>query len=562
VKNQYLNDPELIHAHGFSIDQGKLTLLFIISATFVSAVPFLALACGILPQAVIIQEIFGTNFSTLPAMWYGGYGVQVGHAYLVAFTYIPSALAHILFAAAGAFTQQLAFAVLVYLFYGSVLFVVLARAARAGIGWIGFAGLLTIALSSTMLERTSYFGLMITYHKGTELLFVVLAAVTMCWIRDQLALTRQTAVLLGALAAAFVGVKVSYLLLAGPPLLAMAASGPSEGRRERIAVFAIASISGLALIFAACALFVPQQIVALLRYVLASYTSGALVQASPFMKDEVFGLLDSNSVYLGWHLMLPVWVCTLFAAIARAWISRDSRLAVILMTQMIAVAFLAVQFRVRLAQSTMLDIVIFMTFSQAVLSFSVAQQSRSAAVALLVSLAAIFLISFFAIYPLDAFERMRLRSQITRQFETFRDSLGPVPSAYYVTALSQPVMFPSSDFFPIIGTSGSPGGTLYLQRFYPRFRLVDPSTPLREPHIAIVPEYLDAIPETPQRRAEWPQMYLPVDVFGTMPLFKDAIGPQRPACRVFQFPEIFDREHLIYVSNYATKVTVCPMPPR
>jgi hypothetical protein len=532
------------------------------AAALASAIPFIVLACGILPQAVIVQEVFGTNLTALPAMWYGGYGVQVGHAYLLLFTYLPSALAHTLLARMDAMTQQLGFAILVYLLYGATLCVILVKASRNGPGSLANPGLFAIALSTTMLERSSYYGLVVTYHKGTELLFVVLALIIMRWLRHELKPRRRTAALLGLLAALFAGTKVSYIVLAGPILLVMAMGDLSTDRLQRVSTFAAALCGGYLLILAAFSLFVPSHLMALLQFMVTSYTSGALVQASPFVRDEVLAFLDPASVYLGCHMLAIVWAVTALAAVICAIRSRFRRLGIILATQLIGAVFLLWQLHVRLAQSTMFDVTIFVTFGVVILMFALRMHKplKPVAVTIASALVVTFIAGFGSAYSLDAFQRMRERSRLAWEFERYRARFGRIPSVYYVVeGLSQPLLFPSVDFFPIIGASGTMGGTRYLLRFYPLVRIGDPTNPLREPHVAIVPEYLDAIPDTPERRAEWPQMYRRIDVFDAVPAFRQFLRPERPNCRVFQFPEVFDREHLIYITNYATKVTVCPV---
>jgi hypothetical protein len=543
-------------ASGALIARGEIAdLIVLVSAALASAIPFIALACGILPQAVTVQEIFGNNLTAGPAMWYGGYVVQVGHAYLLAFTYLPSALAHTLLAGFGPLILQTGFAALVYLLYGAALFAALIGASRR-IGLIGFAGLIAIAVSTTVLERASYYGLVITYHKGTELLFILLAATMMRWLRDDLAPTSRNAAILGALAAAFVGIKVSYIALAGPILLAMATSGPPVGRTTRIASFAMTATVVIGFVYAAFALFCPERFAELVRYVLDCYMTPVLAQSVPLMREEVFSF---PSLYLGWHLLLPLWGCAACIAAISAW-RGHRRLAIVLATQLIAIIALALQFRVRLSQSTMLDIMIFTTFAIAVLTSAVARTSHAPATALTVLLAATFGLAFGLNHPGDAFQRMRLRSDVARQFDAFRESLGTaVPSVYYAEALYQPVLFPSADLFALFASG--PGGSPYLQKFHPRARFVAPTARPGVPHVAIVPEYLDTIlADTPAHRAAWPVLYEPIAALGANSSLAQYVKPDRPECRVFQFPAVFDDTRLIYDTSFATRVTVCPMP--
>jgi hypothetical protein len=229
--------------------------------------------------------------------------------------------------------------------------------------------------------------------------------------------------------------------------------------------------------------------------------------------------------------------------------------------QIVSATSLVMVFLHRKSQGTMIDVSLFLTFGVVAMALIVERiSSRIAAVGTtIVLVGTIFFVGLASAAPSVVLRRLADNSSIAREFEAWVDSERHLPVVYYMGGLPQPLMFPAADLYAVSGAAASPAQRKFFDRLYPRVRFANPAHGrFAGPHVAVVPEYLDLLPQTPEVLKEWPQMWPGVSVLAAMPELRSAIGADNLArCRIFQFKETQDRRQLLYFASYPTKVTAC-----
>ena len=224
-----------------------------------------------------------------------------------------------------------------------------------------------------------------------------------------------------------------------------------------------------------------------------------------------------------------------------------------------AILVLLLQFSSRRTVGTMLDVSLYLAFGVTTLGVLCLRLggARWLVQGLTVAMLAGCLVAVVAAQPGAVFHRLIVNSEPGRQIDAIRSSRPDLPVVLYVDGWDQPLIFPSGDFFGVVGLAPNDAVTRYRETYYPRTRYVSPGAgPIREPHIAIIPEYVELLPATPENLAEWPQMWPKVEVLGVQPALTAFVGEPEHGCQRFQFvAQDSTRLHAFY--GYATRVTVC-----
>lgn len=520
----------------------------------------LIVATGIWAPSAMTQEMFSHYYATRLVLHFGYFFVPTGHGFGL-YNYPVSLVIENLFSGVSLFWRYHYFAIGTHLWNGTLNLLVFLVAWRLPMSATERWLLLVVGFAQWFVMRFMTFGLATNYHTLEQLLLLVTAVATIYYLFGGRTPSTTAVVLLGALAGVATGTKLSLFVLMGP----------------LIGVVAMPWRSGVMAFVRAAAIFIASLIVAYLVLLtlyfqfrldyfapfwtsMVAYFSGPnLQQRTPFFAQEFNAWLDPASFYFGFQALATCWFVALIAAV---WVGvRRPRWEVwlFLAANLPAIAVLGLQLWSRRTVGTMLDVALYLAFSVTTLAALCWRfgAPRRAVQWFTVAMLGACVIAMLTANPGAVFHRLIVNSDHARQIEAIAASHPTLPVVYYMDSWAQPLIFPAADFYGVVGIAPGEGVAQYQKAYFPRTRWASPANaPIQEPHVAIIPEYLDMLPRTPENLAEWPDMYPKFEVLGVQPALTAFVNRPENGCRTFQFVgQDARRLHALY--GYATRVTVC-----
>lgn len=510
-----------------------------------------------------VQEAFGTYYEHHALMQEDFHFVPTGHFALLILARPARVLVDVLIPGCSEFDRQHVFSLLFLLLHGLGLMLVFAWALRSRLPAAAKALLLFVPFASNFIEPLTILGCYINYHKLLEVLFLILACLVMRWFNGDLVVNRRLAFSVGVFAAIAIGTKFSMAFVMMP--FALVVCIPVGQGAPRIALsLATFAVGCLIALFSIYLVYLHFNVAYVARFISDTsqiYASGWCQQKTPFLLMELGRFFDVSSHYFGWHLLVSTWLCLTAGSTLCAFWQRDVRLILLHTARVFTALLLARMFASRIAAGTMIDITNYLAFDIAVQAFVLARSLNAPVLVRAggVALCACYLISAAVSGPGETLNRLAFRSALAREIDSVLGSRPDLPVVYYMENRSQPLLFPSASINSWFGAPLGSAGAGFLTSRYPGVHFAEPKGGLLPfPHVAVVPEYLDALTATPETKAEWPEMWPPVDVFGQYPEF--AAQLRGPRLRVFQFNEVQPPGRFLYLTTYRTKVTVAILP--
>ena len=511
-------------------------------------------AGNVWPPVAMVHEIFGTNYFALGYRLITPFFVETGYGSLALLAYPAYAIAALVVDAGDMFQRMAVFGITFHVLVGTTTFAVFCFV------WKGLSRpreallLLCVPLAPLVLEPASVLNLVVNYSRAQEILGMVTAALFIARFVRWKESNRHLVVVAGGLLGIAVSVKFTNVLLFGPLLIAVALPCEKDFRETlRIAVrFTIAATAAFTVVIAVYGLFSWRLFVFDFNRIFDLYTAADWVrQNTPFLKIELLSL-SPNSHYLALKVAMVALV-GLLSTLPTGWRLQTAWARRAIVLALLPVAFLVWMLTVRTALGTMLDIVVYVAILFVVLTIAVPAGRRARFVPALVVGTVVVAAFVYVVHPHALLVRLRHNSQVAAEIEAMTRT--NLPIVFYQAGLPQPILFPSARQICIYKASASPAYQTLTSVLCPGTRTASPDQPLLPgAHVAIIPEYLIGLPDSPTITSEWPQKWSKVAVdFAAL----DPAGRLR-RCRVFQFQELWSAaESLLYYAAYPTRVIVC-----
>ncbi len=516
---------------------------------------------NIWPPLTMFQEVFSTNYSAYLLTKKYQF-IETGYGFLVVFDFPVTALVDMLWSKLDNYAKFNLFSQLLYLYHGTVLFVIYVLIYRSRLLYINKIILLFIPLAALCIEKVTNFNLIINYCKAEEVSYLLLAALCMKYIysKENSFSNTKSAILFGLFAGFIVSIKFSLSLVAVPILFALLIPFQNifKGLIKNGIVFSISMFAALALIFLLYNHFDLDHFQRFLHETVQLYKGVWLRQDSPFLLHELNKYLQFESYYLGLQLMIALVASLIAISGIYVFLKRSVKGIILLSSFILPFLVLIYMFHTRTCQGTMIDISIFTTFAIVVLSALISKlQFKKASYIIACLIVIIFLASIISFEPRVIQQNLTINSNVARDFQKYIDDGQELQTIYYMPEIEQSLLFPSADLLGLYKALGSSHKNEFIAKYYPRSELKNLKKLSSNKHIAIIPEYVDLIPKTPLSIREWPNMPPPFSMAANYPLLLEEINQRATNCRIFQFKEIQNRKQLLYYSVYPTKVTAC-----
>jgi hypothetical protein len=509
------------------------------------------------PPVAMVHEIFGTNYFALAYRWITPFFIETGHGALALLAYPSYAVATLFGDAGNLFQRMTVFGVTFLLLVGTATFAIYCFVWRSLCRPREAFMLLCIPLAPLVLEPATVLNLIVNYTRAQEVIGMATAALFIArlagWKEDKGCLVFAAGGLLGIA----ISVKFTNVMVFGPLLVAIAL--PRSALFSEIRKISFQFCFAAAVAFAAVIFIYVQMSWRLLVFdidhLIDLYTvAGWVRQNTPFLISELLNL-SLGSHYLALKAVL-VAVIILLGSVAVGWRRQSAWTRRVVGTLLLPVPFLFWMLTARTALGTMLDIVVYVAILFVVLTSILSTGSVRFATAIIVGAMVVVTAAFVHVVdPTAVLRVLRQNSKLAMEIEALtRTSL---PIVFYQAGAPQPVLFPSALQICIYKASASPAYKTLTAALCSSMREASPDQPLLPGrHVAIVPEYLVGLPDSPAITREWPQKWSKNVVNFA------ALDPTRRLdrghCRVFQFQELSKAEKsLLYYSAYPTRVTVC-----
>ena len=580
---------------------------------------FLVLVFDIWPPTAMVQETFTLNFSNYSLMRLPSHPyhlVPVGHFQILMLSYLPSAIVDVFFSPLRLFRQFSIFALLFYAWSGLLLLALLIGVIRSSLPFRTKALLTLLPFGAIAFERGTYLGLHISYDRAEALLYLALAWTILHHVYRDVDASPVVTALVGVIAGLAVGIKWTQAAVMVPTCLVVGVAW-ARARGRAFATFAVAFVATVILGYLLYFMFRVDYLLEAFGTMLNVYRSGWLSQPDHLLFEELLRP-GPRSFYVGFQVLVLAFVIGVIRLMLVAIAARDRRLLALVVTLLLSTAGLTGLLLKRASQSTMLEVILFVTFVT-VISLEIATMRAGPKGLVQTARVLFFAALIFAVVFYDAplqVRQLRANSATADRLDRMIKQHSDRPVVYYLAGESweyQTIVFPD------------PGVMMHLQ--YPGSGVAFPTTRSNDPVIDKVlivfqallgrdptsaevaqnaealrehPEHmttmLRTIRDTPEARAyraraigpSWMEKYVPTARFtspsaGLHPArhlaiipealdvpqekgvrrvemsrpFRDAVQRRSKACEVFQFHETQSRRHLLHVFAYETRVSVC-----
>jgi hypothetical protein len=591
------------------------TLAFIL--TFIPV--FLMLLYDIWPPTAMVQETFTLNFSNYSLMRLTSHPyhlVPVGHFQILVLSYPPSAIVDFFFSHLRLFKQFYIFALLFYVWSGLLLIALIAWVMRSSLPFRTKVLLTLLPFGAIAFERGTYLGLHISYDRAEALVYLALAWMILHHVHSEATPSRLTTALVGALAGLAIGIKWTQAVVIVPICLVFGVAW-ARARAAAFGIFVISFVATVTLGYLLYFMFRIEYLIEAFRAMVAVYRSDWLSQPDPDLFRELFHP-GPPSFYVGFQLLLVAFVIGLACLVAVATAGRDRRFKLLLVTLSVPTAALSSLLLKRSSQSTMVEVILFVTFVT-VITLEIAAMRmgpvRLVRVGHALFFAAFALASVFYDGPLQV-TRLRANSAAANRLERMIKQHSDRPIVYYLAGETweyQGIIFPDPALMMHLQYPG-PGRALPTTRsndpVVDKVLIVFQALLGRDPTAAELAQNVEALKQNPEHihtmlrtirytaeaqayRARpigpsWMEKYLPTARF-TSPAaglqqarhlaivpevldvpsekglkrvemsqdFRQALQQRSKTCDVFQFHETQARRHRVHVFAYQTRVSAC-----
>jgi hypothetical protein len=498
----------------------------------------------------MVHEVFATYFF----QWGAPYIIETGHGALASLAYLPSILVGGVFHGSDLFNQMLAFSYLFYALSGAAFVAMFAILIRSKVAVHDLMALLMVSAAPALLERETNFGLMINYDRAQALILVAVGGLVLVKRGENFKSSIGAAILVGLLAGYACSVKFSNLVTIVPFMACLLIEERMDARRlaKHVGMAVVSAALMFAVVMVVYSKFSLSTLVEMPLSMKRLYSGPWLDQRTPFLSSEL-KRFDGGSYYLSLQIVFAS-LLILYPATARVAIkSRSAQTIALVAAIPISLTALALILSRRLAQGTMIDVSLVTLFS-VFLCVSLLLNSwteRAAVVAVGAGISGVVLIAVASMNPAAALGALAHNSSEARRLNQLLDEDNSRPIVYYTPGMSQPALIPSPE--QICGYKIT--DPVLIAKRCPRFRIIDPRSGLTNAaHYAVLPQYLDTLPETPQLQKEWPEHWQKIQYLDTE-AWQSALRGR--VCHRFNFVETQSRAHLVYFSVYAATVTVC-----
>ena len=515
-------------------------------------------AGDIWPPVAMVHEIFATNYFALGFRWITPFFIETGHGALALLAYPAYVVAALLGDSGDLFQRMALFGIVFHMLVGGWAFAIFwflwRRVNRPREALL----LLCIPLAPLALEPASVLNLTINYSRAQEIIAMATAALLIVKFVDWDFSERRLAIAAGVLLGIALSVKFTNIVWIGPFLIAVAL--PREINYRSVwfhAVgFAVAAAVSFVIVIALYVMFSWRLREFDLFKIYDLYTiAGWVRQNTPFLITDLLSLSPSSH-YFALKIAAGA-LLALLVILSIKWCQQSlwERLATVLI--LVPIPFLIWLLLVRAALGTMLDIVLYVALAFVVTSVAISARRLSTVIGfiVIVLVSSVFIVE---VRPDKLLSDLRHNSKLASEIDAL--SADDMPVVFYQNGLPQPTLFPASRQICIFKAAGAVPSSQYhilIAELCPNTSAASPDHPLRpEAHIAIVPEYLVGLPESPLIDREWPGKW-PKYIVDFIAL--DPTGRlNQQNCSIFQFRELFSAaDSLLYYSSYPTKVTVC-----